>query len=77
MSGFPYLTVTIASPLLGVAAIALLPQGAQKRAKEIAVAASLLTLVLAWRHHFPFATALRELAKMLRRELPGQISLAR
>jgi LysR family hydrogen peroxide-inducible transcriptional activator len=31
------------------------------------------TLVLAWRHHFPFATTLRELAKMLRRELPGQI----
>jgi len=30
-------------------------------------------MVLAWRHHFPFATALRELARMLRRELPGQI----
>jgi NADH-quinone oxidoreductase subunit M len=47
MSGFPYLTVTIASPLLGVAAIALLPRGAQKRAKEIAVATSLITLVFA------------------------------
>ena len=31
------------------------------------------TLVLAWRNHFPFRTALRELAKTLRRELPGQI----
>ena len=47
MSGFPYLTVTIASPLLGVAGIALLPRGQQKRAKEIAVATSVLTLVLA------------------------------
>ncbi|WP_034267628.1 NADH-quinone oxidoreductase subunit M [Actinospica robiniae] len=47
MSSFPYLTVTIASPLVGVAGIALLPRGQQKRAKEIAVATSVLTLVLA------------------------------
>ncbi|HWE04907.1 MAG TPA: LysR substrate-binding domain-containing protein [Tepidisphaeraceae bacterium] len=32
------------------------------------------TLVLAWRHHFPFGTALRELAKILRSELPGMIA---
>ena len=47
MSGFPYLTVTIASPLLGVAAIALLPPEMAKRSKEIAFGASMLTLVLA------------------------------
>lgn len=32
------------------------------------------TLVLAWRHRFPFATALRRLAKMLRNELPARIA---
>jgi NADH-quinone oxidoreductase subunit M len=47
MSSFPYLTVTLASPLAGVAAIALLPRGQQKLAKPIAVATSVLTLVLA------------------------------
>jgi NADH-quinone oxidoreductase subunit M len=47
MSSFPYLTVTIASPLVGVAGIALLPPGMAKRAKEIALGTSLLTLVLA------------------------------
>jgi len=47
MSGFPYLTVTIASPLLGVAAIALLPPALAKRSKEIAFGASIITLVLA------------------------------
>ena len=47
MSSFPYLTVTIFAPLVGVAGIALLPQGMGKRSKEIALGASLLTLVLA------------------------------
>jgi NADH-quinone oxidoreductase subunit M len=47
MSGFPYLTLTIASPLLGVAGIALLPASMAKRSKEIAFGASMLTLVLA------------------------------
>ena len=32
------------------------------------------TLVLVWRHHYPFATVLRRLAKMLRSELPGRIA---
>ncbi len=47
MSSFPYLTLTIASPFVGVAAIALLPRGMAKRSKEIAFGASLLTLALA------------------------------
>ncbi|HEX4791900.1 MAG TPA: proton-conducting transporter membrane subunit, partial [Actinospica sp.] len=46
MSSFPYLTVTIASPLVGVAGIALLPRGLARRSKEIALGASLLTLAL-------------------------------
>ena len=32
------------------------------------------TMVLAWRHRFPFGTELRRLAKMLRAELPGHIA---
>ena len=31
------------------------------------------TLVLAWRHRFPFATELRRMAKMLKSELPARI----
>jgi NADH-quinone oxidoreductase subunit M len=46
MSSFPYLTVTIAAPLVGVAGIALLPKGTGARSKQIALGASLLTLVL-------------------------------
>ena len=32
------------------------------------------TMVLAWRHRFPFGTELRRLAKMLRAELPAHVA---
>jgi NADH-quinone oxidoreductase subunit M len=43
---FPWLTVTGAVPLVGAAAVALLPRGLAGRAKIIALGFSLLTLVL-------------------------------
>ncbi|HEV3173126.1 MAG TPA: NADH-quinone oxidoreductase subunit M [Actinocrinis sp.] len=44
MSSFPYLTVTIAAPLVGVAAIAALPKGRTSLARPVALVASLITL---------------------------------
>lgn len=47
MSQFPYLTVTAALPLVGVAAIAALPKGRSALAKPVAFLTSLVTLAMA------------------------------
>lgn len=47
MSGFPLLTVMLVVPLVGAAAIWLLPSGSSRTARPIALGTSLLTLVLA------------------------------
>jgi NADH-quinone oxidoreductase subunit M len=56
MSQFPYLTVTMALPLVGVAAIAALPRERAALAKPVAFIASLVTLAMAVVDAFAFKT---------------------